>query len=262
MTSYSKQRAYASDLTTHGDYRGNCPFCGGRNTYTASTELGVLRWNCYKLGCNVSGMYNTDMTAAEIMALMRQKEEQRKPEKETMEIPVYVVQPTNMHDKFNRFIRRHRIGIAGLMYDVKDERVVFPIKHKGRIIDAIGRAVGKKKHPKWYRYTGAADYFTMGEGKKLLIVEDVISAIVAWQEFPDITAMAILGTQLTDKHMEKIQEYNRVIVALDPDAADKTIQYKKEIESWTGLPTFALRLDDDIKYRVENDLEKLKELTQ
>jgi hypothetical protein len=97
------------------------------------------------------------MTAAEIMALMRQKEEQRKPEKETMEIPVYVVQPTNMHEKFNRFIRRHRIGIAGLMYDVKDERVVFPIKHKGRIIDAIGRAVGKKKHPKWYRYTGAAN---------------------------------------------------------------------------------------------------------
>ena len=102
----------------------------------------------------------------------------------------------------------------------------------------------------------------MGEGKKLLIVEDVISAIVAWQEFPDITAMAILGTQLTDKHMEKIQEYNRIIVALDPDEADKTIKYKQEIESWTGLPTVALRRDDDIKYRVENDLEKLKELTQ
>ena len=124
MTSYSKQRAYASDLTTHGDYRGNCPFCGGRNTYTASTEHGVLRWNCYKLGCNVSGIYNTDMTATEIMALMRQREELKQPEKQTMEIPVYVVQPTNMHEKFNRFIRRHRISIAGLMYDVKDSLII------------------------------------------------------------------------------------------------------------------------------------------
>ena len=29
--------------------------------------------------------------------------------------------------------------------------------------------------------------------------------------------------------------------------------------SWTGLPTSALRLDDDIKYALESDIEKLKE---
>ena len=92
------------------------------------------------------------------------------------------------------------------MYDVKDERVVFPIKHDGRIIDAVGRAVGKKQHPKWYRYTGEADYYTTGNGKILLIVEDVVSAIIATQELPYITAMAILGTSLSPKHMEKIQE--------------------------------------------------------
>jgi hypothetical protein len=37
--------------------------------------------------------------------------------------------------------------------------------------------------------------------------------------------------------------------------------YKKEIESWTGLDTIALRLDDDIKYRVSSDIEKLRVLT-
>ena len=30
-----------------------------------------------------------------------------------------------------------------LFYDVGQERVVFPIYYKGRIIDAVGRAVGK-----------------------------------------------------------------------------------------------------------------------
>ena len=72
------------------------------------------------------------------------------------------------------------IGNSDTMYDVKDERVVFPIKYKGRIVDAVGRAVGKKQHPKWYRYTGEADYYMHGNGKILLIVEDVLSAIIAY----------------------------------------------------------------------------------
>jgi hypothetical protein len=261
MTSWQKQRALAADLTTHGDYRGDCPFCGGKNTYTATIGSGSLKWNCYKMDCHVSGIYDTDMTAEEIMNLMSKTVKQtRQQEAETMEIPVYVVKPTAFHDKFHRFTKRYGLAVGGLLYDVKDERVVFPIKHKGRIIDAIGRAVGKKKFPKWYRYSGEANYFTMGSGRKLLIVEDVVSAIVAWQEFPDITSMAILGTQLTTNHLEKIREYNKVIIALDPDAAKKTIQYRREIEQWTGVPTFALSLFDDIKYRVDTDMEKLKDM--
>lgn len=213
------------------------------------------------MDCHVSGIHDTDMTAEEIMNLMSKTVKQtRQQEAETMEIPVFVVKPTSFHDKFHRFTKRYGLAIGGLLYDVKDERVVFPIKHKGRIIDAIGRAVGKKRFPKWYRYSGEANYFTMGSGKTLLIVEDVVSAIVAWQEFPDITSMAILGTQLTTNHLEKIREYNKVIIALDPDAAKKTIQYRREIEQWTGVPTKALSLFDDIKYRVDTDMDKLKDM--
>lgn len=260
-SSWQKQKAFASDLTTHGDYRGDCPFCGGKNTYTATFSTGSLKWNCYKMDCHVSGIYDTDMTAAEIMNVMNKTVKQtRQQEVESMEIPIYVVKPTSDHKLFHRFTKRYGIAIGGMLYDVKDERVVIPIKEDGRIIDAIGRAVGKKTFPKWYRYTGAANYFTIGGGRKLLIVEDVISAIVAWQEFPDITAMAILGTQLTSNHMEKIREYNKVVIALDPDAAKKTIQYRREIEQWTGVKTVALNLFDDIKYRVEDDMDKLKEL--
>jgi len=260
MTSWQKQRAMASDLTTHGDYRGDCPFCGGKNTYTATIGSGSLKWNCYKMDCHVSGIYDTDMTAAEIMNLMSKTVKQtRQQEADTMEIPVYVVIPTPQHDKHTRFMKRWGI-VGGTYYDVKDERVVFPIYHNGRMIDAIGRAVGKKKFPKWYRYSGKANYYATGTGRTLLIVEDVVSAIVAYQEFPDITSMAILGTQLTTNHLEKIREYSKVVIALDPDAAKKTIQYRREIEQWTGIPTKALSLFDDIKYRVEEDMEKLKEM--
>ena len=87
-----------------------------------------------------------------------------------------------------------------------------------------------------------------------------MSAMVAQLEVPSLSAMAILGTSLSAAHYEKIAEYDRVIVALDPDAAHKTLQYTREIAAWTGLPTTALRLDDDIKYRLDDDLDKLKEV--
>jgi len=51
-----------------------------------------------------------------------------------------------------------------------------------------------------------------------------------------------------------------VIVALDPDAVKKTLQFKREIEAWTGLDTKALLLEDDLKYATEVDLTNLKEM--
>ena len=246
-------------------YRGDCPECRGKNTFTATNELGDIKYNCFKLGCTVGGIHGTDMTAAEIHRRLEEQQLQRaytniKKEKDTMEIPEYVVTPKASHTKYQRYIKRWGIAIGDTMYDVKDERVVFPIKHDGRIVDAVGRAVGKKQHPKWYRYTGEADYYTIGEAKTLLIVEDVVSAIVAFQEIPYVTAMAILGTSLSPKHMEKIGEYDKVIIALDPDAIGKTVEYRREIELWTGNKTVAMNLIDDIKYREYEDMDKLKEL--
>ena len=72
--------------------------------------------------------------------------------------------------------------------------------------------------------------------------------------------MAILGTSLSAAHMSHLGEYSSIVVALDPDAAHKTLKFRREIGEWTGVDTIALRLDDDIKYRVESDIERLKEL--
>ena len=260
-------RQFVTDLgLKEGDrHRGDCPECRGKNTFTATNILGDIKYNCFKLGCTVGGIHGTDMTAAEIHRRLEEQQIARaytniKKEKETMEIPEYVVLPKASHTKYQRYIKRWGIAIGHTMYDVKDERVVFPIKQDGRIIDAVGRAVGKKQHPKWYRYTGEADYYTIGEAKTLLIVEDVVSAIVAFQEIPYVTAMAILGTSLSPKHMEKIGEYDKVIIALDPDAIGKTVEYRREIELWTGNKTVAMNLIDDIKYREYEDMDKLKEL--
>ena len=177
--------------------------------------------------------------------------------------PEYVVQPSAEHTLINRYITRWGLEHVGLMYDVKDKRAVFPIAHKGRVIDAAGRALDGAV-PKWYRYTGAASVYKFVVGVPngvVVIVEDVISAIVAAKHVPGLTGLAILGTSMNGNTMKHIDGYYKVLVALDPDASYKTLQYKKEIQSWTGLETIAMRLDDDIKYKLPSDMEKLERLT-
>lgn len=249
------------DLREDESRRMNCPSCYAKNTFTVTKEMGQIKYNCYKLGCGSRGIYDTDMTAAEIRKRMRPMPEKAVAEAETMEVPAYLVTPTFEHKKHTAFVMRWGIrNYPGLLYDVKQERSVFPIHYRGRLIDAVGRAVGKRAQPKWYRYTGAADYFTAGRGDVVLLVEDVVSAIVATQLVPNITALAILGTSLSKKHMEKVGTYRKAVVALDPDAMDKTLQFSRDIKLWTGIDTVAMKLADDIKYRVEEDTQQLKEV--
>ena len=150
-----------------------------------------------------------------------------------------------------------------VMYDVKDDRVVFLIRDKHKVIDAIGRSLNGSV-PKWLRYTGNATVFSRCMGKPngvAVIVEDVISAIIVSKVCPNVTGIAILGTNISHTHMEYLQDYTKIIVALDPDATHKSIEYRKEIQSWTGVDTMAMMLQDDIKYKTEEDIIKLKEYT-
>ena len=243
------------DLGEGDTVRGDCPDCGGKNTFTANKSGGAVLYNCYKLGCKISGVHTVGMTAADIQALMQEIEQDKpKPKVEAMVLPEYVVPSGSGLDAFRD---KWDLWDQGLMYDLKDRRAVFPIFINGVMLDAVGRAL-QGAEPKWLRYTGKANYFLAGTGETVVVVEDVISAItVAKLGF---TGMAILGTSLSVAHMEHLGNYSQVIVALDPDAAHKTLRFRQEIEAWTGVGTIALRLDDDIKYRVESDIEQLKEL--
>ena len=243
------------DLGEGDTVRGDCPDCGGKNTFTANKSGGAVLYNCYKLGCKISGVHTVGMTAADIQARMQEMEQDKpKPKVEAMVLPEYVVPSGSGLDAFRE---KWDLWDQGLMYDLKDRRAVFPIFNNGVMLDAVGRAL-QGAEPKWLRYTGKANYFLAGIGETVVVVEDVISAItVAKLGF---TGMAILGTSLSVAHMEQLGNYSQVIVALDPDAAHKTLRFRQEIEAWTGVATMALRLDDDIKYRVESDIEQLKEL--
>ena len=244
--------------------RTNCPVCGGKGTFTATKQDGAIIYNCYKVACGVRGMRNVGLTAYEIKQRLEQVhgDRQHYTQVEPMVWPEHVVTPSAEHRLLKRFIQRWDLHTEDLLYDLKGERAVFPITDKGVLIDAAGRALNGAV-PKWYRYSGNADCYVRVLGRPngtVVIVEDILSAIVAARSAPGLTGMAILGTSLNAQHIERLEDYYRVIVALDPDAVKKTLQFKREIEAWTGLDTKALLLEDDLKYATELDLTNLKEM--
>ncbi len=67
------------DLKDGERHRCDCPApdCRGKNTFTVANIFGELKYNCFKLGCRVGGIYDTGMTAAEIFLRMNEQQFQR-----------------------------------------------------------------------------------------------------------------------------------------------------------------------------------------
>ena len=252
---------YIDDLQlSEGEsYRSDCPMCRGRNTFTATKMNGVILYNCYKLGCDAKGTSSVGYTRHD-MQIMLQKES--KPEKRLeFVLPDHIIEG-DKHYLTAKFKSKWKLNTLKIFYDVKDQRAVFPIYNdsKTAMVDAIGRSlVGE--YPKWLRYSGKASYYIPPYPKKdtAVIVEDVISAVAVSQE-SDADGFAILGTSITNSHVDKLLEYDRVVIALDPDAMSKTIKYTKELRVHHSN-VVALSLGDDIKYRKVQDMDNLKEIT-
>ena len=246
MTIWQQHRQYAEEMAMNGPHRGDCPFCNSKNTFTASMEMGVLKYNCFKLACDVGGRFDTDMTRAELESYFVKPLLESSSDNKELQSFVY---PEHITTEGNATMRRFKqrwpvLAGESLMYDVKDKRAVFPIVHNGTVVDAIGRALDGAV-PKWYRYSGQADFFTKRvnpDADVAVVVEDVISAIKVSHFAPSAVGFAILGTSLNVTIMKHLGEFREVVIALDRDATHKTLQYKREVELWTGLPTRAYYL--------------------
>jgi len=141
----------------------------------------------------------------------------------------------------------------GLLYDVREHRAVFPIMHEGKIVDATGRALGKRL-PKWRRYGKSGLPYTSGCGKVAVVVEDCLSAAVVG--YGTFVGVALLGTSLQESHKRYLSQFSTAIIALDPDALPKTLLMAKELRGYVN-DVRVLRLTDDFKYRNPTDMENL-----
>ena len=263
-----KQYVQDLDLSDGDKHRGKCPVCNRHNTFTATNNLGKLLWNCYANSCKISGGSYIHMSVDEIRKRMKDFKIDKDTNTinvklpEVFEIPEYLI-PYKAYDGdandalVYEFCDGYGLWAADLdlYYDIKENRIVFSVQDNGKIVDAIGRALDDSVVPKWKRYGTYAEGFIRGQHQLAVVVEDVISACVV--ETLGATGVAILGTSLNANHIEALRNFKRVIVALDPDAAIKTIEYTKLLKA-NGIPALALKLLDDIKYRKKEDIQFLE----
>ena len=239
------------DLSNGQTKRMDCPNCGGKNTFTVTNNLGSLVWNCYKVSCNVRGGNRVHLTVDDIRASMGNAQQFAE---EEFKLPDFIVP----HEKTNdvlQFCCSYQLdpNELGVLYDVKEDRVVFPISHNGKLVDAIGRALGKRL-PKWKRYGKSGLPYVYGCGKVAVVVEDCVSAAVVG--YGSFVGVALLGTSLQDSHKGYLAQFSTAVIALDPDALKKSFAMAKELRGHVD-DVRILKLKDDLKYRNPEDMEKL-----
>ena len=172
------------------------------------------------------------------------------------DVPEYLV-PAN-HDVITWASDTYGLDAAelGLLYDVREHRAVFPIMHEGKIVDATGRALGKRL-PKWRRYGKSGLPYTHGCGSVAVVVEDCVSAAVVGGG--NFVGLAVLGTSLSDAHKKYLAQFSTAIIALDPDAVRKTLLMAKELRGHVN-DVRVLYLTDDLKYRNPTDMKNLADI--
>jgi len=239
------------DIANGETKRMNCPECNGYKTFTVTNNMGSLVWNCYKVSCRVSGGTRVHLTVDDIQKGFKGSVEAPQT---AFDLPQYIVQRSGGL-YMNRWCAKWDIDAEelGLMYDVKEDRVVFPVIHDGKIVDATGRTL-TKRIPKWKRYGNSGLPYVSGHGKVAVVVEDCVSAAVVG--YGSFVGVALLGTSLQDSHKRYLAQFSTAVIALDPDALPKTLQMAKELRGHVS-DVRVLRLDDDIKYRNPTDMDKL-----
>ena len=230
----------------------NCPNCKGYKTFTATNNMGSLVWNCYKVSCRVSGGTRVHLSVEDIKAGFAGAEEFAM---DTFELPTYII-PHRDNVYMNRWCDTWGLDMdeLGLLYDVKESRVVFPVMQEGKMVDGTGRSLSGQRLPKWKRYGKSGLPYTAGCGKVAVVVEDCVSAAVVG--YGNFVGVALLGTSLQESHKRYLAQFSTAVVALDPDALPKTLAMAKELRGHVN-DVRVLRLKDDIKYRDPTDMENL-----
>ena len=179
----------------------------------------------------------------------------KKDNKKEFSMPDFIVPHRNRGHVLD-FLHRWNIvyAVENVLYDVREDRVVFPVMNDGIPVDATGRALAGWRQPKWKRYGFSPFPYRYGSGDVAVVVEDCVSAVVAGN-VNGFVGVALLGTTLLEQHKQILSQFSTVLVALDPDALTKAVKMKKDISN-----SKLLRLNNDLKYQRKDDINMMKRL--
>ena len=239
--------------TDNTSVRLNCPLCAGRNTFTLTKQHVKLLWNCYKASCKTKGGKNITRTKTDIKNIVASSNYHSV----QFYHPEHFVQVHNNSQAMAYLKRNNCINalddkLAKIMYDPKQNRVVFLVEHDSQVCDAIGRSMTRGAVPKWYRYGKSSKLFTCGEHSKAILVEDAASACAVSQV---ATGIALLGTNMKDADLASLKGYKHIYICLDADATRKSLDIHKYLSYFISCSV--VRLTDDLKYFSKEEIKKL-----
>ena len=248
MTTYREQLEVIDTITLNGNsQRGDCPFCGGRNTFSMRRDFDKTYWKCFKASCDASGSKRGKVSTSELKSRM-----DRKPEPRVQPVnPIpKLVKPAHLVPEAKQYLKECGLSdYKQARYCIKDNRVLFT--HGAA---AIGRSLGHG--PKWKKYGDPNEIWDYGTCTgTVYLVEDVPSAIRLNQA--GAYAISLCGTLLTVNYINFICTllYDMLYIMLDADATATAINMSKQLRN-----SKIVQLRRDIKDMTVDEIrEKLSE---
>jgi hypothetical protein len=241
-------KGYVESLSipAYGRYRSDCPLCGKPNTFSVSDNGFERLWYCFHADCHTKGGTGISLTRDNSSQAFVKKETKQEETDIDFVIPDTFVSLSRNINAENYVKQVHSYdaylgGLVDIRYDFQRDRVVYLVKDGDKVVDATGRSLTNSK-PKWLRYGNSKRPFICGRGSNAFLVEDCPSAcslaILC-------TGIALMGTSLLDSHIQVIQNYKKIFVALDRDATRKAVDIVRHLSNY--VPTKLVVLKKDLK---------------
>lgn len=251
---YTWLKTFVEDLALqpNGRLRMDCPMCTKKNTFSVTDNGFERMYNCFYANCDAKGSTKKRLTKVNSRIAFKEQKQQVTTFDNNFELPTTFV-PLTRSDNAIRYVRKvnsysaYTEGRVTILYDVRQDRVVYVVKHNRKTVDAVGKSLTDKK-PKWYRYGKSQYPFICGRSSTAFIVEDCASAC----SVSDIvTGIALLGTNMLPQHVDIIKKYDKVVIALDKDATSKACDISRKLSQYVN--TQVAFLQEDLKNLKEEE---------
>ena len=238
--------------------RIDCPFCKNINTLSVDTTENNIKWYCFHSTCSAKGKYQGEKNMQYVNTTFNKKENMINT---TFNIPdsfnfIWTSKNAENYLHKNNCWEAWAWGRAKVMYDVKQDRIVFLIRKRNtdEIVGAVGRGLNKNVYPKWFMYGNKDVPFKCGECDDAVIVEDCPSACAVSNV---LTGISIMGTKLKEEHKKHLKPYKNLYICLDRDATTKAYDIAKDLRS-SGFDNVVVKpLEDDLKYFNTEQIEEI-----
>jgi hypothetical protein len=232
--------------------RVDCPFCGGRKTLSVTKSDGTLLWNCFRASCDAVGKKAVGRNNGEIKEYLGRATSQRA--RRLPRMP-QIVSDVRSHPEALQYLKDNHCEQAYMdraitvRYEPTQRRVLF---YSSNQMGCVGRCMDKSVKPKWRSYGEFTSLLEVGTAPTAVLVEDAASACAVYAT-GKYTGVALLGTSLTLRQRDLLQNYSKVIVCLDKDASKKSLTIRGQLRG--SVDTSVKFLARDLKYLTEEQIE-------